>query len=247
MLYSPFHWQSPLAPSPPTPPTPLSSLPAPLSPLSPLLALSLLPLPPRSLPLELWEKVIDFVAGGTHSLSISTGRDVTACCLVCRAFVPRCRFYLILPTHGDFAIQSRTRLARVVQTLSNFPALWARLDKLIIDAGNGVDQSWISTVPFCLPLSIFRLNRLALRGVDLSVLHPEAHRGFSRIRIDEVLLCDVRYSSYTQLTRFFSISNTVAVYDQQAMTIEVAALRRLPPRQGPQRFTLQLSWARHVV
>lgn len=191
------------------------------------------------LPLELWDKVIDFVAGGTGYLSRPRKPDVIACCLVCRAFAPRCRFYL----YQEFTLRSGTQLKQVDHVLSNSPILCNCLYRLIIDAGNGVDQLWVSTVPFSLPLSISSLDTLVLRGVDLSVLHPEFQKAFSRIRIDKVRLDDVRHWSYTQVTRFFSVANTVWAHGHPAMTDEVVALRRLPPRQTRQWFAFSSSWA----
>lgn len=191
------------------------------------------------LPHELWDKILDFVASNLYT---SNRRDLIACCLVCRAFIPRCHFHLF----EKLTLRSRTQLDHVIRMLSNSSILCARLRELTIDAGNGADQSWVSTTPFCLPLSISHLGILRHRGIDLSVLHPEAHKGFSRIHIDSVFLEDVRYSSCTQLTRFFSISTRVHVSNQPAMTHEVAALRRLPPspRQDLQDFYFNgLSWA----
>lgn len=192
------------------------------------------------LPLELWERIIDIVAGNVGYLRQSQRHDIIACCLVCRAFVTRCRFHL----YYQFTLRSGTQLEQLVHTLSASPILCNRLHGLTIDGRQVADQSWVSAAAFRLPPSISSLGTLFLRDVDLSVLHPEANRGFSRIRIPEVHLRDVRYSSYTQLTRFFSISNTVRVHGQPVATHEVAALRRLPPRRGPQRFYLHdLSWA----
>lgn len=192
------------------------------------------------LPLELWDRIIDFVAGNLGGSS--ERRDIVACSLVCWAFVNRCRFHLI----HKLTIRSRAQLDQVIRILSNSPIFCARLSWLIIDAGNGADQSWVSTVPFRLPLSVSRLENLTVRGVDLRALHPQALQAFSRIRIDKVYLEDVRYSSYTQLTRFFSIATEVRVFKQPAMTHEVAALRRLPPspRQGERSFYVYgLLWA----
>lgn len=184
------------------------------------------------LPLEVWDKVIDNIAN-------SSRRDTVACCLVCRAFVPRSRFYL----YKRFTLQSRTQLDQFIHTLSNSPILCTRLRFLIINAGNGADQSWVSTVPFRLPLSVSSLSELLLQDVDVSVMHPDALKAFSHIRIEEVRLQRVRYSSYNQLARFFSISNTVLVYGQTETTHEVAALSRLPSRRGKQVFAFVLSWA----
>lgn len=122
----------------------------------------------RQLSLEVWEMIIDLVADDFIYLTDSARHDVVACCLVCRVFVPRCRFRL----YHDFILWSRTQLDHVVHTLSNSPILCARLRELTIDAGNGADQSWVSTVPFRLPLLVSSLNELSLRGVDLSVMHP---------------------------------------------------------------------------
>lgn len=200
------------------------------------------PPPPSPLPQELWDEIIDLVAISTPSLSLSPRRDIIACCSVCRAFVPRCRSHLKAPR--QLTVQSRAQLEEVARTLST--ALGNRLEELAIDAGHDADQSWVSTVPFRLPRSISKLVMLFLSGVDLSVLHPQALQAFSHIHILQVHLRDVRYSSYTQLTRFFSISTRVIVSDLPAMTHEVAPLRRLPPspRQGLRQFELSgLSWA----
>lgn len=156
-------------------------------------------------------------------ISESQRRDVIACCLVCRDFVPQCHFYLF----WALKICSGIQLNQIICTLSSSPTLCTCISELILDAGNCPDQSWFSTVPFRLRQWTSYLHRLELWSVDLSVLHPTAPNVFSCVRIATVRLVDVHYSSYTQLTRFFSISNYVEVYDQPTMTCEVVALRQL--------------------
>lgn len=151
------------------------------------------------LPPELWDKVIDLVSS---QYSDSRRRDVFACCLVCRAFTPRCRFQL----YQEIDLCSAGNLAQVIDILTQFPALCQRVSYLTINATTSIDQSWVSTVPFRLPLPRFTIQyglTLCLRGIDLSLLHPNTHRAFIRTPrcIAAVVLDDLQYST-AQLARF---------------------------------------------
>lgn len=188
-------------------------------------------------------------------LDVSWRRNVLACCMVHRAFMPRCRFHL----YEHIKLCSGGNLTQVVHTLSQFPTLRKRVDCITIDATGSEDQSWVSSVPFCLPLTSFRLKPgiLVLQGVDLSVLHPSAHQAFARVGVfSNIVLQDVRYSSYTQLVRFLTIAYNVRISyqpDSDHKTGEITG--RLPPGRSvnrlrapyssllTRRFTLDMSWA----
>lgn len=203
------------------------------------------------LPPELWDNIIDLVSSLYND---SWRRDVFACCLVCRAFTPRCRFQLY--RHID--LRSAGNLAQVVDILTQYPALCQRVGYLIIDATTSIDQSWVSTVPFRLPLSQFSTQlgvTLRLRGIDLSLLHPNTHRAFTRMPrcIAAVVLDDIQYSN-AQLARFCVLYDRVyVIYRDGSPRLPAvpdfgrlsryAVWKRPPPPSGLARLTFTMPWA----
>lgn len=206
------------------------------------------------LPPEVWDRIIDFV-GGAQGPNGTGGwrRDVHACSLVCHAFLPRSLLHL----YEELELRSATHLTHVVHVLSNSPILRNRVRVLIINAKDGVNQSWVSLVPIRLRIRTLPYCRyLVLRGVDLSTMHSHAKTAFSCLRqqLWHVVLEDVHYFSPMQLARFFHIAETVSLRYSPHDAVkgrEVTGLRCLPPCpmgrdqfQGEQRyFILQMSWA----
>lgn len=135
------------------------------------------------LPVEVWEHVIDIIADmkdDSSSLYRENRKTLSACCLVCRAWGPRCRLYLFQQIH----IVSRESL----QSLSVF--LWkspfhARLVQKLQIKGNGADQSWIATVPAYLP-KLPNLDTLSFASTDFRRQHPSFSQLYSRFRLARV-------------------------------------------------------------
>lgn len=199
------------------------------------------------LPPEMWDSVIDFVAGAE-----SSQLDLRTCSLVCHAFLPRSLIHL----YQKLDLRSAAQLAQVVHRLSNSPILRNRVRYLIIDAKDSVTQSWVSLVPIRLQIHILTNCRsLVLRGVDLSAMHSHAKTALTclRQRLLQVTLEDIHYFSPLQLARFFHVAENVVLRYSSHYVLKdrnVACLGRSPPSpmgrnqfQGGWRyFDLSMSW-----
>lgn len=124
--------------------------------------------------------------------------------------------------------------------LTQLPALCQRMGYLTIGATTSIDQSWVSTVPYRLPLPHFSTRSgvtLRLRGIDLSSLHPNTHRAFTRTPrcITAVVLDELQYSA-AQLARFSAIYGSLYVIHPNdsprlAAVPDIGRLSRYVPRQ----------------
>lgn len=131
------------------------------------------------LPIEIWEHVIGLLAARKPSApdSDSARQDLSQCCLVCLAWVPRCRFFLFQELYLD----SRRTLSSLAAFLkrSSFHAGLVRTLK--IRGSPDDDQTWISIVPLLLP-ELPHLQDLILVSVDFPQQHPRFHQLFSLLR-----------------------------------------------------------------
>ncbi|TCD62417.1 hypothetical protein EIP91_006918 [Steccherinum ochraceum] len=154
--------------------------------------------PPRpQLPIEICEIIIDYVASTARTQRRKEHRQTLRCCLqVCHAWIPRSQFHLM----AKVVFRSRDSVAYFSRLLQRSPDLRQRIKEAVIKVQDAADQSWVSCVPFLLPL---QLNSLRLdRDVDLSLLHPTASRRFDLLKVKEIDLALVRYTRYSQIARF---------------------------------------------
>ena len=131
------------------------------------------------LPVEVCEKIIDVLAGPFNEYSVmdrEVRKSLNNCRLVCRDWVPRCRFHLF----DEVSVHSRDSLQAVATFLrtSSFHAGQVRILKIY---GGGNDQSWISTVPLSLP-KLCRLVCLQLVAVDFLQQPPHFYQVYSYLR-----------------------------------------------------------------
>lgn len=76
------------------------------------------------------------------------------------------------------------------------------IERLTIDATNSESQSWVSSVPFTLPISSLDITELIFRGVNLTHLHGAFYMSFSVFKHVRLLRLEgIRYTRYTQFTR----------------------------------------------
>lgn len=194
------------------------------------------PLPPTPsgprLPIAILERIIDCIAidydlGG--SPVYWTFKDVhpmlLALCLVSQALVLRCRLYL----YRNITLRNEQDLQSVAAALSHHPSLIAHIHNLVIDArhpqaGSPISQSWISAVPLSLPIARMEsLPQLWLDSVDLTQLHPSFYALCARFaKVHCLVLIDVRYTRYSQLTRLVRAVQTgvlMCVFDFDSAAI----------------------------
>ena len=187
--------------------------------------------PPRAtrsqVPIEVWESIIDLVRGATSqprrprpanyifgerplaeeiSAAKAAKKDILSCSLVCRSWVPRCRWHLL----ETVIIRSKADLDGLARVLGACHILCSRVQSLILDGIDTTDQSWILLVPIRLPVGSMSVTSLTFRRVDLTCAHPNLSQSFSlRFGVLEDLYFDrVRYSRYAQLTRIAASTNT---------------------------------------
>lgn len=128
------------------------------------------------LPIELCERVFDMLRKPVLWDDDEIRRTLQACSLVCRAWVPRCRFYLCQRIY----ISSADDLQRVSTLLYSSDRFAAQVMFVEI-RGGGPNQSWISSVPLRLP-KLPSLEELILSGIDFSQQHCRFHQCLSLLR-----------------------------------------------------------------
>ncbi|TCD65640.1 hypothetical protein EIP91_002408 [Steccherinum ochraceum] len=161
-------------------------------------------------PIEVLEQILNFIKGSQGPYDHTTAKTLAACCLVCKAFVPRSRYLL----HQDVRIELQTTqdLERFIRSLKASPSLCGQVRVIDIDPTNHgrVDQSWISCA--LLQLSTYDFGArlcLDLRAVDVQVLNPMALRGWTRRRLKRILLEEIPFTRYSQLQPFLSAAEEV--------------------------------------
>ncbi|TCD63222.1 hypothetical protein EIP91_005835 [Steccherinum ochraceum] len=148
-----------------------------------------------SLPVEIWENVLDFVADGLEARTST----LLACSLTRRAWVSRCRYHLF----RTVTLSSCSDVLNVVHLLSQSPLLAPRVTQLILIASVEADQQWISSVPLRLGGKLSRLSGVTMKGLDLRDRHPDFYKAWVLSRpITYLVLENVRYTRYAQLCRF---------------------------------------------
>lgn len=106
-------------------------------------------------------------------------KELINCSLVCRAWGPRCRFYLF----RTIDVVSQDGLHSLSQFLRNSSFHAALVRTLNIRSGDA-DQSWIATVPFHLP-KLPSLANLTFTSVDFSQQHPSLGQFYSLLRCNK--------------------------------------------------------------
>ncbi|KAH8104127.1 hypothetical protein BXZ70DRAFT_685978 [Cristinia sonorae] len=146
------------------------------------------------LPIELWEKIIDIMAD-EPLLQLALRRTA----LVCRSFVPRCRYHLC--THAS--ISSSDSLVTFEQIIKSSPGFPARVLSLCIDGRADGVASWVSHFPITLP-RLPNLRKIEIQFVDLTQQNPQFWRFMTLLPCPMLLLNHVRYSQSTQISRLVS-------------------------------------------
>lgn len=137
------------------------------------------------LPVEIWDHVIDTLAGACMSgddafqLDDEARKELSSCSLVCRAWGPRCRLYLF----REIDVISRDSLRSISTFLQKSPSYAGLVEQVNICA-KGTDQSWVPTVPLLLP-NLSGLYTLSFTSVDFKQQHPRFSQFYSRLRFEQ--------------------------------------------------------------
>ncbi|KAH8101542.1 hypothetical protein BXZ70DRAFT_100670 [Cristinia sonorae] len=155
------------------------------------------PAPLPSLPTEVWENVIDRIPQSTF-LDRTDQTQLAVCCLVCRSWVPRCRYHL----YQSVIIQSFSDLEGASQCLSGTPGLSARIERLLLRCpkDTSCSQSWVSLVPLYLPHNR-SLEDLIIRGFDFSQRYPNFFQAYRQLQTVSLYLHDITYSRISHLVQ----------------------------------------------
>ncbi|THH28137.1 hypothetical protein EUX98_g6052 [Antrodiella citrinella] len=168
--------------------------------------LSTEPSAPR-LPIEICERIIDFVAGPVWHRNRP---PLTRCALVCRAWLLRCRFQL---SPDKVTLRSPSDLASLTRFLDIFPPATAGLSFLDIhgrkDGDTSTADSWVSSVPAILgPLP--HLVQLSIYDVDLAHQHPDIYELYSSFNIAnaDLILVRVSFHHFSHVARLVLATGT---------------------------------------
>lgn len=167
--------------------------------------------PPLSLPVELWEVVIDFVGADSHEET--RARTLRACSLTCRAWVHRARFHLgpALITRQTI-ISSPEYISATRPILMMFPNVGDNVISLSLDASPDGDSSWMSSAVMCLGPKMKRVENLTLRGFDFSTRHPGFYRSCSLFRpLKWLWLVFPRYSCFSDIAHLVHATSAARV------------------------------------
>ncbi|KAH8091435.1 hypothetical protein BXZ70DRAFT_486904 [Cristinia sonorae] len=148
------------------------------------------------LPVEVWERVIDQVANLEDSRSY-----LLTCTMVCNAWVPRARFHLC---GSRVLLRSSQTLDTFAQFLRSSPhELSGRVTNLVIKPHDRNDQTWVSTVPICLP-RLPNMRQLTLEGIDFSQQNVAFWKLFTLITCQELSMVRILYSRHLNISRLVS-------------------------------------------
>ncbi|KAH8089889.1 hypothetical protein BXZ70DRAFT_495341 [Cristinia sonorae] len=192
---------------------------------------------PPKLPIEVWESVIDQLTFPNSTLW-NVRMDLAACSLVCRAWVPRCLFYLFtaLTLRTD---EQLLELEYAVLRMANIPGLSKRVTVLIIHCLPETDQSWVSLIPLHLP-RLDSLTALSIIRFDFTKRHPNFSAVYRAFKVDALEIAYCVYSRYSQITQL-----ACAVHAKK-LTVAGQARPYLAPTKRPGHlplvavFTLEL-------
>lgn len=207
------------------------------------------PLP--RLPIEICERIIDFIANtfptGEHHLIPLT--------LVCRAWLPRCRFHLcrVVSLHSREGLEAYSRL------FTHFPQLADRVHQLSIfgdkstNKGSIVD-TWVSQIPTLLP-PLPNLRDIYLRNVDLVRQHPAFLRFYTRLRRTSSIESINNHLTLHGLSQYLQLAHVLHVSKIQARlikaplrnTVGVITLPLSPRNTWIERLSLHLESDEHVT
>ncbi|KAH8091425.1 hypothetical protein BXZ70DRAFT_486242 [Cristinia sonorae] len=200
------------------------------------------------LPIEIWEYVIDLVMlteNHTH-IQLLEG-DFQALSLVCRSWLPRCRFHLRLqPTL--YTSQDLTSFTSYVRSSPILPLRVIRLGLF----SSSEDTGWFATAPLLLS-TLPNLSLLHLYDPNLSQYHYGLSKHFSILRPGCLLVQYPRCELWSQLT---NLINAVRTPNISIITHDYDSRRYYKPDLhyiqaiGPfilksrtvQELKLQLSW-----
>ncbi|KAH8091420.1 hypothetical protein BXZ70DRAFT_953646 [Cristinia sonorae] len=158
------------------------------------------------LPVEICEYIIDAIVPGDYAYNGPIAATLRSCSLVCRAWVPRCRFHLCRSVN----IMSGDALASFARYIRSFRDLPSRVMMLRIGPPTDVtfdrntwDHSWVSLVPIRLP-RLHNLQKLHMESVDLDDQNVMLWRSFTLFSCDILELDGVQYSRPAQVARLIS-------------------------------------------
>ncbi|THH28138.1 hypothetical protein EUX98_g6051 [Antrodiella citrinella] len=191
------------------------------------------PSPP--LPIEICEMILDFVAWSKKSSWDDPDLDrpaLTRCALVCRAWLPRCRFQL-RPDAVD--LSSGSDAASLSRFYAAVPDAASTLKFLEIHGRKRGDtstaDSWVYSVPAILP-PLPNLILLNFYDVDLAHQHPALYKLYSAFSISKPALHLSRVSihDFSQVARLALATQTRGLDIGDCPPVSIDTLSPLLPR-----------------
>ncbi|KAK7691406.1 hypothetical protein QCA50_004805 [Cerrena zonata] len=128
----------------------------------------MVPVIATSLPVEVWERVIDFCA--EYSYIARDARILRSCALTCRSWAPRSHYHLFY----YITIKSESSLLRLASIIRTSPTRAEYVRYLQAGSTFNVDQPLAHRYPALLPIKLaFRLHNL--KGIHLQSYPPDSH------------------------------------------------------------------------
>lgn len=176
------------------------------------------------LPIELWEDVIDFVA--TDEYWPRYRPTLSACCLVCRAWVPRCRMHL----SEVVVLTSRKAAISFALFMASCPIMSRNTTRLTISGDyfpDNVDQSWVSFVPLhAFQFGVPSPEELYLERIDFNTLSVDFFKYISLLKPYRIHLDNPFNATYTQISRLF------AAVRPEMIRLQHSPMREVPIKPG---------------
>lgn len=160
-----------------------------------------------SLPVEVWERTIDFCA---HTAYLNNDRHTLhACILTCRGWLPTSRYHL----YHSVDLRTEEHFRRFLHTITSNPELGAFVRELDVGEGEGTQASskaspsnWMFQVPLLLLPLLAHLHSIFFWGMPTwnraAHLHLSQFLSYHTIT-DFYLLC-CKFASCQDLARFLS-------------------------------------------
>ncbi|THH32795.1 hypothetical protein EUX98_g1380 [Antrodiella citrinella] len=196
--------------------------------------------PSPRLPIEICERIIDSVAWSDVNTAEAHEGDepsLLCCILVCRAWVPRCRFVL---SYTEVDLRSHNDLVFFSRFFAVYPHTASNVEQLRIygrkENETSTYDSWFSSVPAMLP-ALPNLVTLSILDVDLSHQHPNIFMLYSKFKLASelvhgLILTRVSFLHFSQVARLaYAIGARTVSVDRCPLSLPIfnSRVNRLPP------------------
>ncbi|KAH8089872.1 hypothetical protein BXZ70DRAFT_1011349 [Cristinia sonorae] len=196
------------------------------------------------LPVEVWEQIIDYVAGPLPDLW-AVRENLFACALVCRAWVPRSFWWLF----KTLTLKSALQLEYAVSRMANISGLSQCVEFLVVLCLPSQDMSWVSLVPLYLP-RLENLQKFILIQFDFTKRSPRFYDAYRLLKVEHLKVVDPIYLRHNQITQLVVAvsAKTFDLTGRESSASQLASARSRSDRlllgtgSNLQTFFLRTTW-----